>query len=396
MLNSDNGSYDSWYWAHPPVYMPTACNLPEVSYIKQFVSIPVVCAGKMNDPDIAAHAVDSGMVDGIGIARQLLADPEWCDKVRDGKLEDIRPCIACHNGCFAVSHFRGNPCGFGRMGSCALNPVTMNEEKMALKPAPVKKKIAVIGGGIGGMEAARLCKMRGHDVTLYEKSDALGGVFIAAAAPDFKEQDKKLIQWYIKQLRDLDVTVKLNTEITGGMLADLGADDIIAATGAIPKKLPIPGFDRDNTIEAIDYLLGKKQAGDTAVIIGGGLTGCEIAYDLALKGKKAIIVEMQDDILKIMGLSAANSNMLREIIRYYNIDVYTSAALKEIMDNGVVVKTETGEAFIPADSVILSVGYDSFAPFDAGSGHVHVIGDASKVGNLLTVIEQAYNVAYSL
>jgi 2-enoate reductase len=281
------------------------------------------------------------------------------------------------------------------MGGCALNPVTMNEEKMALKPASVKKKIAVIGGGIGGMEAARLCKMRGHEVTLYEKSDALGGVFIAAAAPDFKEQDKKLIQWYVKQLRDLDVTVCLNTEVTSDMLASLGADEVIVATGSVPKKLPIPGFNGDNTIEAIDYLLGNKQAGDTAVIIGGGLTGCEIAYDLSLKGKKAVIVEMQDDILKILGLSAANSNMLREIIRYYDIDVHTSATLKEIKENGVVVKTETGETFIPADSVILSVGYDSYVPFNTTS-NVHVIGDASKIGNLLTVIEQAYNVAYSL
>ncbi len=396
MLNADNGSYDSWYWAHPPVYMPTACNLPEVTYIKNFVNIPVVCAGKMNDPDIAARAVASGAVDGIGIARQLLADPQWCDKVREGRLEDIRPCIACHNGCFAVSHYKGNPCGFGRMGTCALNPVTMNEEKMALKPAIVKKKIAVIGGGIGGMEAARLCKMRGHEVTLYEKSDRLGGVFIAAAAPDFKEQDKKLIDWYIKELRDLRVPVRLNTEITSDMLDKLGADEIIVATGSMPKKLPVPGADKPHVIEATDYLLGRKQAGETAVIIGGGLTGCEIAYDLALKGKRAVIVEMQDDILKIMGLSAANSNMLREIIRYYGIGVHTSTTVREIRDDGVVVDGGSGGMFIPADSVIVSVGYDSYVPFDAKAGNIHVIGDACKVGNLLTVIEQAYEVAYKL
>jgi 2-enoate reductase len=396
MLNADNGSYDSWYWAHPPVYMPTACNLPEVTYIKNFVKIPVVCAGKMNDPDIAAHAVASGAVDGVGIARQLLADPQWCDKVREGRLEDIRPCIACHNGCFAVSHYKGNPCGFGRMGSCALNPVTMNEEKMALKPAAVKKKIAVIGGGIGGMEAARLCQLRGHEVTLYEKSDRLGGVFIAAAAPDFKEQDKKLIDWYIKQLRDLHVPVRLNTEITIDMLDKLEANEIIVATGSVPKKLPIPGADGPNVIEATDYLLGKKQAGETAVIIGGGLTGCEIAYDLALKGKRAVIVEMQDDILKIMGLSAANSNMLREIIRYYGIGVHTSTTVKEIRADGVVVDGGNGETFIPADTVIVSVGYDSYVPFDAKAGNIHVIGDACKVGNLLTVIEQAYEIAYKL
>ena len=400
MLNADNGSYDSWYWAHPPVYMPSACNLPEVSYIKQFVNIPVVCAGRMNDPDIAAHAVESGMIDGIGLARQLLADPQWCDKVREGRIDDIRPCIACHNGCFAFSHFKGVPCGFsGGMGNCALNPVTLHEEEMALKPAQIKKKIAVIGGGIGGMEVARLCKMRGHDVTVYEKSGRLGGVFIAAAAPSFKEKDKQLIKWYIKQLKDLGVAIKLNIEITKEALEGLAADEIVVATGSTPKKLPVPGFSGKNTIEAVDYLLGKKQAGDNVVIIGGGLTGCEIAYDLALKGKKATIVEMHDDILKIMGLSAANSNMLREIIRYYKIGVFTSAALTEIKENGVSVKTEAGEKFIPADSVILSVGYNSYVPFDRevlANTKVHVIGDADKVGNLLTVIKQAYDLAYKL
>jgi len=400
MLNADNGSYDSWYWAHPPVYMPMACNLPEVSYIKQFVDIPVVCAGRMNDPGLAAEAVENKVIDGVGIARQLLADPQWCDKVREERLDDIRPCIACHNACFPFSHFKGVPCGFsGVMGRCALNPATMNEEEMAIVPASIRKKVAVIGGGIGGMETARLCKMRGHDVTLYEKAGQLGGVFIAAAAPDFKEQDKKLIKWYIKQLHDLEVTIKLNTEITNEMLGELDADEIVVATGSVPKKLPVLGFDSENTIEAVEYLLGQKQAGDNAVIIGGGLTGCEIAYDLALKGKKATIVEMQDDILKIMGLSAANSNMLREIIRYYDINVFISSTLSEIKENGVLIKNEQGEKFIPADSVILSVGYDPYVPFGGefvSNNNVHVIGDASKVGNLMTVIEQAYGVAYKL
>jgi 2-enoate reductase len=399
MLNADNGSYDSWYWAHPPVYMPMACNLPEVSYIKQFVKIPVVCAGKMNDPDIALHALESGMVDGVGIARALLADPQWCDKVRDGRLDEIRPCIGCHNGCFPISHYKGNPCGFNHMGLCALNPVTAREKEFELKPATVKKKVAVVGGGIGGMEAARLCAMRGHDVTLFEKSGRLGGVFTAAAAPDFKEHDKALIKWYIRELKDKGVNLRLNTEIMPDMLASLDADEIVVATGSVPKKLPVPGFDGSNTIEAIDYLLGNKQAGENVVIIGGGLTGCEIAYDLALKGKKATIVEMQDDILKLMGLSAANSGMLREIIRYYDIGVRLSSLLKEVKENGVVIKTPAGEDFLPADTVILSVGYNPCVPFDetaVAKSNVHVIGDASKVGNLMTVIEQAYRVAYQI
>ena len=400
MLNSDNGSYDSWYWAHPPVYMPMACNLPEVSYIKQFVDIPVVCAGRMDDPDIAAEVIEKGIVDGVGVARQLLADPYWLDKIRDGKLDDIRPCIACHNGCFPFTTFKGMPISFeGKMGVCALNPLSMREEEMVLIPTQSPKKVAVIGGGIGGMEAARLCKMRGHDVTLYEKSGVLGGVFISAAAPSFKEKDKMLINWYIKQLKDLNIDIKFNAEITKDSLKDLDVDEIIIATGSTPRKLPVPGFDGANTIEAIDYLLNRKEAGDRVVIIGGGLTGCEIAYDLILKGKKPVIVEMQDDIMKIIGLSAANSNMMREILRYNEIDIRVSTLLSEIKDDGVLVKTGSTEEFIPADTVILSVGYNPYVPFasdDVPDSNIHVIGDANKIGNLYSVIEQAYSVAYKI
>ena len=397
MLNADNGSYDSWYWAHPPVYMPMACNLPEVTYIKNFVNSPVACAGRMHDPDQITAAVEAGQIDAVGVARQLLCDPEWVDKLREGRVDDVRPCIACHNGCFAVSHFKGQPCGFtGSMGECALNPATLHEEEWVLTPAETPKKVAVIGGGVAGMETARLLKMRGHEVTLYEKSDKLGGVFIAAAAPSFKEQDKKLLEWYKKQLADLKVDIRLNTEVAPDKLAELGADEIIVATGSVARKLPIPGCDGETVLEAVDYLLDKKPVGETVVIVGGGLTGCEIAYDLALKGKKPIIVEMQDDILKIPGLSAANSNMLRDIVRYYNIEVNLSSALKEITAEGVRIAGEDGEKFIAADNVILSVGYVPEMKFDADAEGVTVIGDAAKVGNLLTVVRDAYNVAYAM
>jgi len=397
MLNADNGSYDSWYWAHPPVYMPMACNLPEVTYIKNFVNIPVACAGRMHDPDQITAAVEAGQIDAVGVARQLLCDPEWVDKLREGRVDDVRPCIACHNGCFAVSHFKGQPCGFtGSMGECALNPATLHEEEWVLTPAETPKKVAVIGGGIAGMEAARLLKLRGHDVTLYEKSGELGGVFIAAAAPSFKEQDKKLLAWYKKQLADLNVDIRLNTEVDPAKVGELGADEVIVATGSVARKLPIPGWENENVLEAVDYLLEKKPVGETVVVIGGGLTGCEIAYDLALKGKKPIIVEMQDDILKIPGLSAANSNMLRDIIRYYNIEVHLSSALKEITAEGVRITCEDGEKFIAADNVVLSVGYTPEMKFDAEAEGVTVIGDAAKVGNLLTVVRDAYNAAYAI
>jgi 2-enoate reductase len=409
-LNADNGSYDSWFWAHPPVYMPLACNLPEVSYIKNFVNIPVFCAGRMEDPEIADKAIASGAIDGIGVARQFLADPYWLNKVRDGHLDDIRPCIACHNGCFSISAYKGNPCGYYRMASCAVNPAAMDEANHILTPATQKKNIAVVGGGIGGMEAAMIAAQRGHQVTLYEQSGELGGVFIAAAAPDFKEKDKQLIQWYIKQVKALDIDIRLNTTVTPELLK--GADEIVLAVGATPRCLPTDGLaaamDAGKAMEAIEYLRGRKSVGNSAVIIGGGLTGIEIAYDLALKGKKTTVVEMQDDILKVPGLCASNSNMLREIVRYYNIGIMLENSLSKVTttDDGVaveVIDAEGNGTILHADNLIMSVGYiprsDLAAQLkEAGisESNIHVVGDAHKVSNLMNAIHEAYQVAVSI
>ena len=236
MLNADNGTYDSWYWAHPPVYMPENCNLEDVAHIKKFVDIPVVCAGKM-DPEVGAKAVSEGRIDAVGIARQFLVDPEWITKLINDRLEDIKPCIHCHAGCFNFSSYKGHPntqdltdtMGLAR---CALNPLTMQAKKYYIEKAKKAKKIVIIGGGIGGMEAAILCAKRGHEVTLYEKSNELGGVFIAAAAPEFKEKDKELIKWYIRELNKYPITINMNTEIKD--IKSLNADEVIIATGSTP------------------------------------------------------------------------------------------------------------------------------------------------------------------
>lgn len=398
-LDADNGSYDSWFWAHPPMYMPLACNLEDAAFIKQHVDIPVFCAGRMEDPDISSEAIASGKIDGVTVGRQLLADGEYCAKVEAGNLEDIRPCIACHNGCFAISQEKNGITGINPIGNghCAINPRTLEEKKRELKKAEAKKKVAVIGGGIGGMEAARVACLRGHEVTIYEKSGELGGVFIAAAAPDFKEKDKLLIQWYVHQIEKLGIKVCLNTKVTADKLGELDAEEIIIATGAKTRSLKAEGAERENVMDAVEYLRGYKETGDNVVIIGGGLTGCEIAYDAVRKGKKPVIVEMLDDILNVPNLCAANSNMLREIIRYYEIPVHTEAKVVAVTDEGVVVETKSGKATIPADSVVTSIGYIADAPLtEQGGKNVHVIGDAAKVGNLMGAVWQAYDVAIEI
>ena len=396
MLNADNGTYDSWYWAHPPVYMPENCNLEDVAHIKKFVDIPVVCAGKM-DPETGAKAVADGLIDGVGVARQFLVDPEWITKLIDDRVEDIKPCIHCHSGCFNFSSYKGHAntqdltdtMGLAR---CALNPKTMQSKKYYVAPAKKAKKIAVIGGGIGGMEAAILCAKRGHEVTLYEKSDKLGGVFIAAAAPDFKEKDKELIAWYIREMKKHPITVHMNTEVKD--VNALGADEVIVATGAVAKRIPVKGA--ETAVEAVDYLLGNKEVGEKVVVVGGGLTGCEIAYDLYLKGKQPVIVEMQEDLITTKGICLANTSYLRDFFKTNKVPVYLETGLSEIKENSVVLKDKVGNTFeVEKDSVILSVGYNS-APVAQKSKHVHVIGDAQKVGNLRSVIWGAWNVCMKL
>ena len=396
MLNADNGTYDSWYWAHPPMYMPQNCNLDDVAHIKNFVDIPVVCAGRM-EPDVAAEAIAEGKIDGMGVARQFLADPEWITKLIENRLEDIRPCICCHSGCFNFSSSKGHyntqdlkdTMGLAR---CAINAETMQSTKHYIKPAKKVKNIAVVGGGIGGMEAALVCAKRGHKVTLYEKSGELGGVFIAAAAPSFKEKDKSLIAWYRREMTKYPIEVKLNTAVTD--VAALGADEVIVATGATANKIPVKGA--DTAIQAVDFLLGKKTVGEKVVIIGGGLTGCEIAYELYLQGKQPQIVEMMDDLIVTPGVCLANTSFLRDFFEANKVPVYLETGVTEIGEGTVTIKDKEGNlSTLEADSVILSVGYKP-APVAEKDKHVHVIGDANKVGNLRSVIWGAWDVAMKL
>lgn len=391
MLNADNGTYDAWYWAHPPVYMPKNCNLDDVAHIRKFVDIPVVCAGKMTPID-SAKAIKAGKIDAMGVARQFLVDSHWVTKLLEDREDDIQPCIFCHNACLAMSHYNGvaNACAFQdsvHMSRCALNPTTMDGGKYDLKPAKKQKRVAVIGGGIGGMETARVATLRGHKVTIYEKTDKLGGIFIAAAAPDFKEADKRLIEWYKKQIKDLKVEVKLNTEIKD--INSLDADEIVIATGAAARRLRMPGAER--AIDATDYLLGR-QVGENVVIIGGGLTGCEVAYDLHLKGKKPVIVETQQDLMVANGLCLANSSYLRDYFKTNNVPVHLESKCVGIDKTSVTIEDKNGnKTTVPADDIILAIGYNP-SPIAKESKHVHIVGDALKVGNLRTVVWRAWQV----
>lgn len=411
MLNCDNGSYDSWFWPHPPVYMPKACNLQDVSAVKAAVNIPVVCAGRFDDPALADRAIAEGKIDMMGMGRPLLADPELGKKFSEGRLSDVRPCISCHQGCLGRI-FQNKDI------SCAVNPACGREKSYALQPADVKKKILVIGGGLGGMEAARVCAIRGHEVDLYEKKNELGGVFIAAAAPDFKEDDKSLLQWYKKQMSDTGVHVHLGQEATEATVA--GYDAVFVATGAKERRLDTPGFDSPNVTYAVDTLLGKDIQGETVIVVGGGLTGCEIAYDLSKKGKKVTLIEMTETILNAFGLSAANYNMLMELLDHYKVDVMKNTVV-ESYQNGVATVIETEKNYpnnanrakrmfalgpqgmkvkheIKADHIVVSVGYlsDNTLYEKIKGENVYLIGDAKQPTNIMDAIWAAYETAMKI
>ena len=395
-LNCDNGTYDAWYWAHPPVYMPENCNLADVEHIKNYVDIPVICAGRL-DPRVAAESIKEGKLDGAGFARPFLADQEWVTKMMNDKEEDIRPCILCHNGCFNMCHYKGVPndqelSDSLHLARCAVNAETMQWNKHYIKKTTSPKTVHIIGGGIGGMEAARVLKLRGHNPIIHEKSDVLGGTFIPASAESYKGKLRELLEWYRLQMKKLNIEVKFNDEVKD--VSAFGNAPVIVATGSTPRQLRrVPGYEK--MVEACEFLTGTP-VGDTVAVIGGGLTGSEIAYELALKGKNPIIVEMKDDLVSQKGVCLANSSYLREWFALNKTPVYLETTLKEVKDGSIVCTQKDGKKIeIPCDSVISCAGYIP-APLAEKSGNVHLVGDCLAIGNLRSVVWRAFDVAMKI
>ena len=401
MFNCDNGTYDAWYWAHPPQYMPDNCNLEYVEHIKKFTDKPVVCAGRM-DPVKAAEEIEAGRLDAVAIARQNLVDHDWIHKIKEGREDEIKPCIRCHNGCFNMAKYAGTP-NVQHLGDslhlarCALNPTTMQHNRYKIVPTKSPKKVAIIGGGIGGMECALVLKQRGHIPTIFEKSGELGGLFLTASAMTFKENDKELIRWYLNEIEKEGIDVRLNTEVN-----DLGTlhgfDEIIVASGSVPRTMPsIKGFDRTLTFTQI--LKDKVDVGDKVLFIGGGQSSCEAAYDLLLNyGKHPIIVEYAGDLVAAQATCLANTSYLRDAMEYHKVPVYLHSTVTEITDKGCTVKNvQTGETtFVECDSVVNGIG---FVPTPVGgkdNKKAYRVGDCVAIGNLRTVIWRAWAVCMKI
>ena len=348
-----------------------------------------------------AEEIAAGRLDAVGIARQNLVDPEWVNKILEDRVEDIKPCINCHNACFSFNKSKSTPNmqpmdDSLHLARCALTPSTMQHNKYKIVPTRNPKKVAIIGGGIGGMECALVLKQRGHTPVIFEKTNELGGLFLTASAMSFKENDKELIRWYLNEVAKEGIDVRFNTEVTDVNTLG-GFDDIIVASGSIPRTMPsIPGFEK--TLTFTELLKDKKEVGDKVLFIGGGQSSCEAAYDLVLQGKHPIIVEYANDLIAAQATCLANTSFLRDAMEYHKVPTYLESTVTEIKDNGVTVKNvKTGETFfVECDDVVNGIG---FVPTPVGgkeNKQVFRVGDCVAIGNLRTVIWRAWDVCMKI
>ena len=361
--------------------------------IKKAVNVPVSAVGRIVDADMAARVIESGMADMVAMGRPLLADPDWGTKVAAGKACDIRRCISCNKGCTDAIQNR-------QFLSCVLNAENGYENTRSIQPAAQKKKIAVLGGGPAGLEAARVAALRGHDVTLFEKTTSLGGQLNIACVPPRKEEMRRAAQDLIHAVCNAGVHLCMGQTRTAEQLKDAGFEAVINAVGAHSAAPRIPGIDSVNVADAWKVLAGEQQVYGTVAVIGGGMVGCETAEYLAARGCKVSVIEMMDKIAA--GESTTILPTLLENYKTYGVEQYPSHKVKEFRMDAVVCENKDGaEVTIPCDYIVLAMGARSNA-FDAAALEaagipVYSIGDAAgKAADISNAIRTGYDTACQL
>ena len=390
-LNVDVGCYDAHFWNHPSVYQKDGLYLEAAAAVKAAVHIPVIVAGRMDDPELGARAIREGMCDIVSLGRPCLADPEIPNKVAQGQLERIRPCISCNYGCCTKVHQDSARAG------CAVNAQCAHELETVLLPPAEKKHVAIVGGGVGGCECARVAALRGHRVTLLEASGQLGGAMLVASQPSFKHHDKLLIRYFVNELARLGVDVRLHTAGTVETVAALAPDVVVTAVGAKPFVPPIPGA--ENAMLASDALLHIDQVGRRVVIIGAGQVGVETGLWLLEKGHSVTIVEATDKFMP-QGLYS-DVEHAAALLKYHGSRVLLRAAVQEIRPDGLTLHTGTGEAeTLEADTVILATGFrgdDSvYKTLRTVFPVTYNIGDSVRARNIYHAVHEAYELASHL
>ena len=393
-LDVDTGVYDSFYYACPPMYVKRGYMVDLARKAREAVDIPIICGSRMGDIGVAEKAVEEGAVDAIAIGRPMLADPDLPRKVERGEVENIRPCIACNQGCL-LRLFNGLPAG------CAVNPEIGRDVSYRTTPALVKKRVVVVGGGVAGMEAARTSTLRGHNVTLLERGARLGGHLLSGGSHEFKAEVRELNAWYQHELYELGVDVRTECEATPDAIVALKPDAVVLAVGSNAVMPDVEGIDHSKVMGCIEALTNEGRVGKRAVVIGGGLVGCELSLDLINKGHDVTIVEALPDILSAgLPVPLPNSMYLRDAFAQAEVPILTETRLVSVTDAGAVVGGPGGTRTLAADTVVIAVGFqsrESMAQDLKGRGFaVFEVGDGRKVGNILTSIWDAYEVAHSL
>lgn len=361
--------------------------------IKKAVNVPVSAVGRIVDAEMAARVIESGMADIVAMGRPLLADPDWGTKIAAGKACDIRRCISCNKGCTDAIQNR-------QFLSCVLNAENGYENTRSIQPAAQKKKIAVLGGGPAGLEAARVAALRGHDVTLFEKTTTLGGQLNIACVPPRKEEMRRAVQDLIHAVCNAGVHLCMGQTRTAEQLKDAGFEAVINAVGAHSAAPRIPGIDSVNVADAWKVLAGEQQVYGTVAVIGGGMVGCETAEYLAARGCKVSVIEMMDKIAA--GESTTILPTLLENYKTYGVEQYPSHKVKEFRMDAVVCENKDGaEVTIPCDYIVLAMGARSnefdAAALEAASIPVYSIGDAAgKAADISNAIRTGYDTACQL
>jgi len=395
-LDITSGIYESppaWHaWIYPIYDMAPGCRVYLAEAIKKAVGVPVIASGRLGDPVLAEEAIKNGKADLIAMGRSLLVDPELPRKAAEGRLDDIRPCLYCDEGCVG---------GLSNLWhiDCQVNAALGREREFQIKPAEKVKRVVVIGGGPAGMEAARVAVLRGHDVTLFEKEKKLGGQLIPASVPSFKHPVKEQIRYLENQMNKLGVKVKLGRKATPALIKRLNPDVVILATGASHLVPDIPGVGRRNVATAGEILLGKRKAGEKVAIIGGGEVGCELAWFLAEQGRKVTIIEMQYAVAS--GMNLFSRFYLLNKLTELGVETAIGTMAEEITDKGVVVVDMDGnKKVIEADTVVLAAGFKSnnglAEELKGAVPELYTIGDCAKLGKIKGAIHSGARVAHRI
>lgn len=389
-LHSSIGNYTTIHYMLPPAAVKHGESEGLAQSLKQVVSIPIINVGRFNDAYIADAAIKAGRCDMVAMGRQSLADPLMPKKIKEGRNAEVRHCIGCQIGC-VENLYKCSPI------HCTVNPRIGYEAELAEKEV-TPKRVVVVGGGVGGMQAAITAAELGHHVTLYEKTEKLGGQWNYAAVPPYKQELTTLVRYQTSQLMKNKVEVVLNTELTAEEIISLHPDKVILATGAVPNVPPFKGVNGSNVVTSTEILTGKKTVKECAAVIGGGEVGVETAAFIASTNRKAVVFEMGSELCA--KTEGSVKRFMFEYLENKGVDTYVNAKVVEIKDNSIIYETDGVEKELTGFSdIVIAVGGKSYNPLETeltGKVDLTLIGDASAVRQGIDAVHEGYMAAYNL